>query len=144
MSFQTFFKSLDYTFWKADRKRQKRLEKARLARHKRLVESLENDRIRREVYARDKGKCRVCGSPVLLHTADDWKLAHVHHIRYRSAGGTDTLDNLCLLDLRCHALEHEHTLDIQGDANDTLTITRWPTEPHAEESSLTEYSPCPS
>ena len=47
---------------------------------------------------RDNYSCSICGST-------EW--IEVHHLKYRSKGGTDNLDNLiCLCDI-CHAKQHE-------------------------------------
>lgn len=49
---------------------------------------------REEVIARDEHVCRVCGT---------WaEVPHVHHIKLRSQGGKDYLDNLISLDWKCH------------------------------------------
>jgi 5-methylcytosine-specific restriction endonuclease McrA len=49
--------------------------------------------LKRQAWARDKGRCVTCG-----------KLAHdAHHVKKRSAGGADTLDNIVSLCRRCHA-----------------------------------------
>ena len=68
------------------------------------------------VYSRDDGRCRACGR-------DAWALSDVHHIRYRSAGGADTMQNCILLCRPCHNDEHEHLVRITGTADD-LTIER--------------------
>lgn len=137
----SFFKSLDYTFWKADRKRTKRLEKARLARHKRLVESLDNDRIRREIYARDKGKCRVCGTPLRFQSPNLFDVIHAHHIEYASAGGSDEAHNRVALCFDCHQKEHAHILAIDGDPRETLRIIHL--DKDTREVVREQYSPCP-
>lgn len=49
---------------------------------------------RREVLARDGGRCVKCGT--------NTQLLDVHHIISRSEGGTDELDNLITLCKRCH------------------------------------------
>jgi 5-methylcytosine-specific restriction endonuclease McrA len=121
--FVSFFKTLDYTFWKAGRKRDKRLMKARADRHKRLEQSLATDRIRREVFSRDQGRCRVCQTPVLLYTSDDFRLMHAHHVVYASAGGSDEPINRCALCLECHAKEHGQRLSIEGLPEEVLTVT---------------------
>lgn len=45
------------------------------------------------VDERDGYRCKLCGSPIGLHH---------HHIRFRSAWGSDTIDNLILLCYKCH------------------------------------------
>jgi 5-methylcytosine-specific restriction endonuclease McrA len=69
------------------------------------------------VTVRDRGRCRVCH--VLTHErpdADPRTRAHRHHVVYRSAGGADTLDNVVLLCGQCHDDEHQHRIDISGNA----------------------------
>ena len=79
--------------------------------------------IRRQVYARDHGCCRAYGTPVKLRSDNPMLVAHAHHIKFRSAGGEDTLDNLATLSARAHYLIHQHLLECEGDANGTLTFT---------------------
>lgn len=75
------------------------------------------------VVARD-GACRVCGRvPVPFGSyADPATWGHVHHIRYRSAGGSDELSNLVLLCGQCHDDEHQHRIQLSGEA-DTLWVS---------------------
>lgn len=54
--------------------------------------------VRVAVLRRDKNKCRNCGSGVYLE---------VHHIIYRSQGGTDAKSNLMTLCDKCHADKHK-------------------------------------
>jgi 5-methylcytosine-specific restriction endonuclease McrA len=70
------------------------------------------------IYRRDAGRCRVCRT-----IAAAFSPASVHHIRYRSAGGTDATENLILLCQNCHNDEHEHRIRITGTADD-LRIER--------------------
>lgn len=53
--------------------------------------------VRESVLARDKC-CTLCGATEGLE---------VHHIKYRSKGGTDDMDNLVTLCKSCHAKQHE-------------------------------------
>ena len=59
-------------------------------------------RVRAEVYERDGGVCRVCGSY--------GESLALHHIRYRSEGGLHVPDNLVSVHWmyapRCHELVH--------------------------------------
>lgn len=52
-------------------------------------------RLRRDVYARDKGRCRVC----LARVGRVWDAGHLVD---RIVGGTDDLDNLVLMCARCN------------------------------------------
>lgn len=47
------------------------------------------------VDERDGGRCILCGRP--------WGLHH-HHVKFRSALGSDTEDNLVLLCFECHQI----------------------------------------
>jgi 5-methylcytosine-specific restriction endonuclease McrA len=53
--------------------------------------------LRRRVLDRDGWRCQVCGSTAELH---------VHHLRFRSRLGSDTLDNLIVLCVGCHRIQH--------------------------------------
>lgn len=53
---------------------------------------------RREVLARDGYRCQQCGSSGPLC---------VHHVVYRSDGGSDDLDNLATLCVECHTDKHQ-------------------------------------
>lgn len=53
-------------------------------------------KVRSSVIDRDNGCCRVCAGPG----------GHVHHVDYRSEGGSDSETNLVLLCHECHALVH--------------------------------------
>jgi Holliday junction DNA helicase RuvB len=62
---------------------------------------------RRRVLARDRHRCRHCGSPHRLH---------LHHIIPWSRGGRSRMRNLITLCRSCHALVHAGLLVIAGDA----------------------------
>jgi RNA-directed DNA polymerase len=47
------------------------------------------------------GKCLVCAQPLTLEAS--W---HVHHLLWRSRGGTDEVANLTLLHPNCHRQVH--------------------------------------
>lgn len=56
-------------------------------------------RTRRQVIARDKGICQICGQPVSMEAGD----AQVDHKIPKRNGGTDELSNLQLLHRSCHS-----------------------------------------
>lgn len=58
--------------------------------------SYQLERIRKLIIQRDKGACILCGRPY----------EEMHHINFRSAGGTHTEDNLVCLCWRCHHEAH--------------------------------------
>ena len=53
--------------------------------------------LREAVFARDKYTCQCCG-----RTIADGAILHVHHIIYRSRGGTNRMSNLATVCDRCH------------------------------------------
>jgi hypothetical protein len=72
--------------------------------------------VRRAVMTRDRYRCRSCG------TAEQ---VDVHHIKFRSAGGGDSLDNCACLCRCCHAELHAYRLYAEGsDANGVLKFKR--------------------
>ncbi|MGN0557739.1 MAG: HNH endonuclease [Acutalibacteraceae bacterium] len=92
-----------------------------------------SQRVRREVYERDGGRCVYCGNPNRLQTA--------HYIP-RSLGGLGVPMNLCMLCLDCHtALDNGADTALREDirqavkahlqkqypawAEDRLRIGRW-------------------
>jgi len=61
--------------------------------------------VRRAVYRREDYACALCERPGVIH---------VHHVKSRSMGGTNDLDNLIALCPVCHAIAHgEYQLDNQ-------------------------------
>ncbi len=122
---------------------EKRILKSRAKREAEKVARAAWDWMRRQIYVRDDGKCRVCGRVVHLQHANPLRIAHVHHVIYRSAGGPDETWNLCLLCCYCHDAEHvQKTLDINGNADLCLSID----VRHPESFRVLEVkeSPCPS
>ena len=63
------------------------------------------------VYTRDGGKCRVCGRRDNLH---------IHHIIFRSQGGTNETSNLITLCLQHHTDVHMHKLTLVGNSNEKV------------------------
>lgn len=60
------------------------------------------------VRERDGNRCRFCRSGDMVE---------VHHIVYRSRGGTHHASNLVCLCGRCHRAVHAKKLHIEGDAD---------------------------
>ena len=58
------------------------------------------------------GKCLVCHAPLTLE--EGW---HIHHLLWRSHGGSDTLDNLVLLHPNCHRQVHSEGLVVVKPAS---------------------------
>ncbi|MEW6448919.1 MAG: HNH endonuclease [Bacillota bacterium] len=61
----------------------------------------EREKLRKQIFERDQGKCQKCGS----------KGHHIHHIAPQSLGGTDDPSNLVLLCVQCHSGEHGQSSD---------------------------------
>lgn len=59
--------------------------------------------VRQTVLDRDEGQCVVCGGT--------WRL-ELHHVVYRSQGGTHDESNLATLCQGCHRLIHAGTISI--------------------------------
>ena len=55
------------------------------------------DDVRNAVFARDDHKCVCCGRGI-----KDGAILHVHHLKYRSLGGTNRMRNLVTVCERCH------------------------------------------
>ena len=80
----------------------------------------EKRRVYKSVNIRDRYTCRACGTQ-----PRQWQMPlHHHEIRFRSAGGTFTTANVCLLCAKDHADIHAHRLTVTGDANGVLTFER--------------------
>jgi 5-methylcytosine-specific restriction endonuclease McrA len=142
MGHQTFFKpakGTDLVERHAARAFRKNEAKKRAHRERMLAYQTEQAR-RMAVFHRDKGRCRVCGRDTVL-TGNLFALAHCHHIVYRSAGGSDEAENRCILCYECHADEHAHRIDIQGNGNETLEIVVFGPD---RQVAAYEESPCPS
>lgn len=110
-------------------KQREKLEAAKLQRQYRIT-----------TYNRDGGMCRATGEPVYLEHPDPFKVAHCHHIVYRSAQGSDLPHNRVTLSPKAHQLEHDGRLDITGDPNKTLFFTQRDTKGRVVR---TWESPCP-
>jgi 5-methylcytosine-specific restriction endonuclease McrA len=61
------------------------------------------ERNKRAVYIRDRWRCRHCKTSHNLTP---------HHIVFQSQGGTDDLDNLITLCMKCHDDVHEGRLEL--------------------------------
>jgi RNA-directed DNA polymerase len=55
-----------------------------------------------DLWKEQKGRCRVCGQPLLLAEED----CQIHHRIWRSRGGSDTVDNMELSHTNCHRQIH--------------------------------------
>lgn len=98
------------------RKNLKRLAKARAKRLEQEEHRFIEQIARVAIYNRDGGRCRVCGMKLFLSSRDPFKVMHKHHVKYRSAGGEDTMENQIAICPKCHQQEHWHTLSLTGTA----------------------------
>jgi hypothetical protein len=71
--------------------------------------------VKQYILDRDNYTCQNC-------KATDTKL-HVHHIVYRSKGGTDTPSNLITLCISCHDKVHNNEIEIKGSKSKTKHAT---------------------
>jgi RNA-directed DNA polymerase len=60
----------------------------------------------------EAGKCLVCGQPLAL--AGKW---YVHHLRWPTHGGDDTISNQELLHPNCHRQVHSEGLVVEKAAS---------------------------
>lgn len=73
-------------------------------------------KVRQQVLVRDHWRCRACGTP---------EHVDAHHLRFRSAGGEDSVNNLIALCRCCHAEVHAYRLYLHGDdANKRVRIEK--------------------
>jgi hypothetical protein len=112
-----------------DRKEERRIEKAKAADALRRAAAKDWDLVKRHVYERDLGQCRVCRVALHFKTSNPYHQFHPHHIVYRSAGGTDQPENVCVVCVICHRAEHDHRISITGNANEALTISSFTFKP---------------
>jgi RNA-directed DNA polymerase len=66
----------------------------------------------RYLWLEQNGKCLVCREPLTLE--ESW---HVHHLLWRSHGGTELIDNLVLLHPNCHRQVHSEGLVVEKTAS---------------------------
>ena len=59
---------------------------------------------KKRVRNRDKQQCQICGEVLPVH----YGRLEVHHIDYRSKGGSDESGNLVTLCDLCRAVNHDH------------------------------------
>lgn len=98
--------------------------------------------IRKAIYQRDGGCCRVCGRRVLLYAPNPLLQAETHHLVYRSAGGQDISSNLICACAVCHEKEHVHVLQIAGNGDGLVTIAE--INPETGRTVRVWESPCPA
>ena len=83
-------------------------------------------RAKRMVWQREDFQCQCCRRRVFRCVTVMEAQGHVHHWKYRSLGGLDSIDNLILLCLRCHERVHAGELDVKGRTAHTATFRAVP------------------
>jgi 5-methylcytosine-specific restriction endonuclease McrA len=78
--------------------------------------------VRRAVLVRDQGKCQVPGCRSRRHL-------EIHHLEYRSAGGTHHPDNLTTLCWTHHSMVHKDTLRLERGVDGHLRVKRRDDDP---------------
>lgn len=71
----------------------------------------------KKVYAEVIERDAVCQNP---YCESGWPLDLPHHIKFKSAGGKDIVENLTLTCIVCHRLIHDEWLNVSGVAPDNL------------------------
>lgn len=106
------------------------------------LQAAEDWRERRlEVYTRDHGTDRSFGIALIFEGDSLTTRAQIHHILYRSHGGSDDMSNLVTLSQKAHQMIHDGELTVEGDANGTLTFTQ--KDLNTGRTVNTWESPCP-
>ena len=77
-----------------------------------MANSLTGRGTARYLWLEQDGKCLVCHSPLTLE--EGW---HVHHLLWRSKGGSDGIDNLVLLHPNCHRQVHSEGMVLNKTAS---------------------------
>lgn len=110
----------------AERKERKRLRSVQTrkdAKKAKLDEIAAYNALRWTVFQRDGGRDRAFGTPLVFDGSNTFTASQLHHVVYRSHGGTDTTDNTITVSLATHNLIHEGLLKVEGDPDSTVTFT---------------------
>ncbi len=101
----------------------------------------------RKCYDRDGGCSRASGRRLEFRCANPFKVADPHHIKWKSAGGSDEESNVVTVSRGEHDRIHMRgnyttRLEVEGDSNATLTWREFDAETGKL---LREWeSPCPT
>jgi 5-methylcytosine-specific restriction endonuclease McrA len=106
-------------------KRDRQRAKAKDVRRVKLAHRAAMLALRAACYHRDHGRCRACGTGLVLESENLRVRTQMHHITYRSAGGANEPGNCISLCFDCHRAEHGHELDITGNADTLVSFTRY-------------------
>jgi RNA-directed DNA polymerase len=77
-----------------------------------MADSLTGQGKARYLWLRQGGKCLVCHYPLTLE--EGW---HIHHLSWRTLGGSNLIDNLVLLHPNCHRQVHSEGLVVAKSAS---------------------------
>lgn len=128
---------------RAVKSRQKRNAHAKSKRQADMDAAKADKPVRYQSFLLDNRRCRAYGTPLLFETDNVLKLAHCHHIKFKSAGGGDELSNRVTLGPVAHRKVHEGELDMTGDRFAVLTFTEYEFRGGTRRIVRTWESPCP-
>lgn len=77
----------------------------------RMARSLTGRRVLLSLWISQGGKCAHCGEKITKQSG--W---HVHHIRWRSRGGSSRISNLAFLHPNCHRQVHSRDIEVRKPA----------------------------
>jgi len=108
-------------------KHAKRVEKGRIKRALDAVAWAAWDALKRLVYERDHGCCRVCGKALKFRSDNPLEESDAHHIIFRSAGGVNETWNLITVCAwPCHKQIHRRVpsswLEVEGNGDVEVSI----------------------
>ncbi|WP_429585770.1 HNH endonuclease [Paraburkholderia youngii] len=76
-----------------------------------MARSLTGRRVLLSLWISQGGKCAHCGEKITKQSG--W---HVHHIRWRSRGGSSSISNLVFLHPNCHRQVHSRDIEVRKPA----------------------------
>jgi predicted restriction endonuclease len=68
-------------------------------------------KVRQEIYYRDGGKCKLCGAKLSLNH-DDLYYVQMDHIKPRSQGGDNSLENLRAVCKPCNSMRNKYSGEV--------------------------------
>ncbi len=101
----------------------KRVEKRKAERERIALDQ----KYRTEAYWRDHGMCRATGKWLPLHDSNITKVAHSHHVIFRSRGPElpDSASRRITVSFSIHEMIHAlHCLTVEGDPDTCVTFTQ--------------------
>lgn len=107
-------------------KEAKRAAKRAQKRHEELERIRQDQEWRAQAYERDGGRCRATGVWLPLHHPSLMKVAHSHHVIWKSQapGMPDGPHRRITICFKVHEMIHAlKCLDVEGDPDHTVTFT---------------------